>query len=112
MAGSDDSEFRHTYAGQTRITELAFSILTMRVNTGGGEWIEDAYGETYRQVWSEARSLAGDEAEEAMFLSMLNLADRLLAYLVAATGIDHDEWLRRLRAEYIDPHRGDGERTP
>ena len=112
MTGSHEPEFRHTYAGQTRVAELAFSILTMRVNTAGGQWIEDSFGDTYRQVWSEARALAADEANEAMFLSMLNLADRLLAFLVDATGVEHDEWLRRLRAECIGPQRGDGQSAP
>jgi hypothetical protein len=99
---SEEPEFRHTYAGQQRMAELAFSILTMRANTSGGQWVDDAYGDTYRQVWTEARSLAGDEADEAMFLAMLNLADHLLALLVATTGVQHAEWLRRLRAEHID----------
>ena len=98
----ENPEFRHTYAGQQRMAELAFSILTMRANTAGGQWVDDAYGDTYRQVWTEARSLAGDEADEAMFLSMLNLADHLLALPVATTGLPHGEWLRRLRAAYID----------
>jgi hypothetical protein len=107
VVNSEKPEFRHTYAGQQRMAELAFSILTMRANTSGGQWIDDAYGDTYGQVWTEARSIAGDEADEAMFLSMLNLADHLLGLLVATTGVQHAEWLRRLRAQHMDRDGGE-----
>jgi hypothetical protein len=110
MHTSDDFAFRTSYAGQKQMAELALSLLTMRADTPAGEWVDDHFGTDYEKVWTDARSLAGGEADDDLFLSVLNLADVLLRLLVAATEVEQASWLARVRANYIDPidSRGTG----
>jgi hypothetical protein len=100
---SDEFAFRSGHAAQKEMAELAFSLLTMRANTPPGSWVDDEFADAYRGVRAEARSLAGREADEDLFLSVLNLSETLLRYLAAATGIGQDQWLARLHEHYIEP---------
>ena len=103
MHDSDRFAFRNSYAGQKEMAELAFSLLTLRANTPSGSWVDDHDSEAYQAVRAHARSLAGAEADEDLFLSVLNLADTVLRLLVAATGMEPEVWLARLHEDYIAP---------
>jgi hypothetical protein len=97
-----DFSLRNSYAAQKQMAQLAFALLRMQAATPGGEWVDDRFGGEYREVWERARSLAGEEAAEDLFLTLLTHAHVLLAYLVAATGISEAEWLDRMRVDYVD----------
>ena len=75
-----------------------------------GERDDERIGDEYREVWERARSLAGEEAAEGLFLTLLTHTHVLLAYLVASTGPSEAEWLDRMRADYVDriPSSGSG----
>jgi hypothetical protein len=92
------------------MAELAFALLRMQADTPAGAWVDEHFSTEYREVWDRARSLAGDDAAEDLFLTVLTQAHVLLAYLVAATGIDEGEWLDRIKADYVDriPSSGTG----
>lgn len=100
---TSDVQFRNSFAAQKQMTELAFSLVTMRANTPAGKWVDDSFGSSYQEVWARARSLAGDEAGEDMLMCVLNLADGLLRFLEGATGMEQQEWLSRMYKEYIEP---------
>lgn len=100
---TSDVQFRNSFAAQKQMTELAFSLVTMRANTPAGKWVDDSFGSSYQEVWARARSLAGDEAGEDMLMCVLNLADGLLRFLEGATGMEQQEWLSRMHKEYIEP---------
>jgi hypothetical protein len=110
MATTADFPLRTSYGAQKQMAELAFDLLRLQAATPAGEWVDERFGAEYRQVWERARSLAGEEAAEDLFLTLLNHAHVLLAYLVAATGISEVEWLERVRADYVEriPPRGTG----
>jgi hypothetical protein len=105
-----DFSLRNSYAAQKQMAELGFTLLRMQAETSAGEWVDERFGDEYRKVWERARSLAGDDAAEYLFLTVLTQAHVLLAYLVAATGISEAEWLDRMRADYVDriPSSGTG----
>ena len=105
-----DFPLRDSYAAQRQMAELAFSLVRMQADTPAGEWVDERFRTEYREVWERARSLAGEEAAEDMFLTLLTHAHVLLSYLVAATGISEAEWLDRMRADYVDriPSSGTG----
>jgi hypothetical protein len=92
------------------MAQLAFDLLRLQAITPAGEWVDERFGHEYRAVWERARSLAGEEATEDLFLTLLTHAHVLLAYLVAATGISEAEWLDRMQADYVDriPSSGTG----
>jgi hypothetical protein len=110
MTRTADFSLRNSYAAQKQMAELAFSLLRMQADTPAGEWVDEHFRTGYREIWERARSLAGEDAGEALFLTVLTHAHVLLAYLVAATGISEAEWLDRMRADYIDriPSSGTG----
>jgi hypothetical protein len=105
-----DFPLRTSYAAQKQMAQLAFDLLRLQAITPAGEWVDERFGHEYRAVWERARSLAGEEATEDLFLSLLTHAHVLLAYLVAATGISEAEWLDRMQADYVDriPSSGTG----
>jgi hypothetical protein len=105
-----DFPLRTSYAAQKEMAELAFALIRMQAATPAGEWVDERFGDEYREVRERARSLAGEEAAEDLFLALLTHAHVLLAYLVAATGITEAEWLDRMRADYVDriPSSGTG----
>jgi glycine/serine hydroxymethyltransferase len=109
MTGSGDFSFRTSYAAQKQMAELAFALVRMQADTPAGEWVDEHFGNEYRQIWERARSLAGEKADEDLFLALLTHTHVLLAYLVAATGISEAEWLDRLRSDYVDRIPSDGE---
>jgi hypothetical protein len=90
-------------AAQKQMAEHAFSLLTLRPDTPPGEWVDEHRDPRYAAVREQARALAGERAEDDVLLSVLNLADVLPRYLVAATGIDHDAWLARVHDETSPP---------
>jgi hypothetical protein len=101
---------RTSYAAQKQMAELAFSLLRLQADTPAGAWVDQHFPTEYQGVWERARSLAGESADEDLFLSVLTHAHVLLAYLVAATGITEAEWLDRMKADYVDriPSSGTG----
>src|SRR6478672_3605986 len=103
-----DFSLRNSYAAQKQMAELAFSLVRMQADTPAGEWVDQHFPTEYRDVRERARSLAGDEAAEDLFLTVLTHAHVLLAYLVAATGIDEVEWLDRMKTDYVDRIRRAG----
>jgi hypothetical protein len=105
-----DFSLRNSYAAQRQMAQLAFTLLRMQAVTPAGEWVDERFSGEYREVWERARSLAGEEAAEDLFLTLLTHAHVLLSYLVAATGISEAEWLDRMRADYVDriPTSGTG----
>jgi hypothetical protein len=105
-----DFSLRNSYAAQKQMTELAFTLLRMQAATPAGEWVDEHFSREYQEVRERARSAAGDDAAEDMFLTVLTHAHVLLAYLVAATGIAEAEWLDRMKADYVDriPSSGTG----
>jgi hypothetical protein len=105
-----DFPLRNSYAAQKQMAQMAFALLLLQAATPAGEWVDERFGDEYREVWEDARSLAGEETAEDLFLSLLTHAHVLLAYLVAATGIGEAEWLDRMRADYVDriPSSGTG----
>jgi hypothetical protein len=105
-----DFPLRTSYAAQKQMAELAFDLLQLQAVTPAGEWVDEHFRTEYQKVWERARSLAGDDAAEDLFLTVLTHAHVLLAYLVAATGGSEADWLDRLRADYIDriPSTGSG----
>jgi hypothetical protein len=104
-----DEQDSNSFAGQRKMASLALAVLTMRADTPAGEWLESTYGSTYFDIWHEARDLAGDEADEDMFLNMLNFAATLLDYLEDETGRASAHWIERIRHEYIESIEGDDE---
>jgi hypothetical protein len=110
MTRTTDFSLRNSYAAQRQMAELAFSLVRMQADTPAGEWVDEHFRAEYREVWERARSLAGDDAAEGLFLTVLTHAHVLLAYLVAATGIGEAEWLDRMKADYVDliPSSGTG----
>ena len=110
MTRTADSSLRNSYAAQKQMAELAFALLRIQADTPAGEWVDEHFRTEYQDVWERARSLAGDDAAEDLFLSVLTQAHVLLAYLVAATGISEAEWLDRMHADYVDriPPSGTG----
>ena len=110
MTRTGEFSLRNSYAAQKQMADLAFSLVRMQAATPAGEWVDDRFGREYREVWERARSLAGEEAGEDLFLTVLTQAHVLLAYLVAATGISEAEWLDRMKADYVDriPSSGTG----
>ena len=110
MTRTADFPLRTSYAAQRQMTQLAFALLQLQAQTPAGEWVDERFGGEYREVWERARSLAGEEAADDLFLTVLTHAHVLLAYLVAATGISEAEWLDRMRADYVDriPSSGTG----
>jgi hypothetical protein len=105
-----DLSFRKSYAAQKQLAELAFALLRVQAATPAGEWVDERFGDEYREVRERARSLVGEESAEGLLLTLLTHSHVLLAYLVAATGISEEEWLDRMRADYIDriPSSGTG----
>ena len=103
MTRTPDFSLRTSYAAQKQMTELAFSLLRLQAATPAGEWVDEHFRAEYQEVWARARSLAGQDATEGLFLTVLTHAHVLLAYLVAATGIGEAEWLDRMKADYVDP---------
>jgi hypothetical protein len=111
MTSIDDFfPLRTSYAAQKQMAELAFALLRIQAATPAGEWVDERFSREYREVWERARSVAGQEAAEDLFLALLTHAHVLLAYLVAATGISEAEWLDRIRSDYVDriPSSGTG----
>ena len=110
MTRTADFSLRNSYAAQKQMAELGFSLLRMQADTPAGEWVDEHFGREYQEVRERARSLAGEEAAEDLFLTLLTHAHVLLSYLVAATGISEAEWLDRMRADYVDriPSSGTG----
>ena len=103
MNPSDGFRFRHSFSAQKQMADIAFSLLRLRAETPAGEWVDEHFAGSYERAWDRARSLAGAQAHDDVLLSALNLADVLLDFLVAATGIEKSEWLTRLHTDYIDP---------
>jgi hypothetical protein len=101
---------RTSYAAQKQMSEVAFDLLRMQAATPAGEWVDEHFGSEYRAAWERARSLAGEQVTEDLFLTVLTHAHVLLAYLVAATGISETEWLDRMHADYVEriPSSGTG----
>ena len=114
MTRTADFSLRNSYAAQKQMAELAFSLVRMQADTPAGEWVDEYFRTEYQEVVERARSLAGDEAAEALLLTVLTHVHVLLAYLVAATGIDEVEWLDRMKADYVDriPSSGTGVWAP
>ena len=110
MTRTADFSLRNSYAAQKQMAELAFSLLRMEADTPAGEWVDEHFRNEYREVWQRVRTLAGDDAAEDLLLTVLTQAHVLLAYLVAATGIDEAEWLDRMKAHYVHriPSSGTG----
>lgn len=110
MTRTADFPLRTSYAAQKQMAELAFTLLQIQAATPGGEWVDEHFSREYREVWDRARSLAGDEADQDLFLTVLTHAHVLLAYLVAATGISEAEWLDRMHTDVVDriPSTGTG----
>lgn len=85
------------------ITAWAFALLTMRVDTPGGEWLADDYQRVYAQGWGELQAQFGvDTASEMAILDLANLAMHLVDYLVAVTGQPAATWLQQLRRDYVE----------
>jgi hypothetical protein len=105
-----DFSLRNSYAAQKQMAGLAFTLVRMQADTPAGEWVDEHFRTEYQEVRERARSLAGDEAAEDLLLTVLTHVHVLLAYLVAATGIDEVEWLDRMKAGYVDriPSSGTG----
>jgi hypothetical protein len=101
---------KNSYAAQKQMSEVAFTLLRIQANTPAGEWVDEHFGKEYQEVWERARALAGDDAAEDLFLTVLTHAHVLFAYLVAATGISEAEWLDRVKRDYVDriPSSGNG----
>ena len=110
MTRTADFPLRNSYAAQKQMAQLAFALLQLQAATPAGEWVDEHSGDEYREVWERTRSLAGEEAAEGLFLTLLTFTHVLLAYLVASTGPDEPEWLDRMRADYVDriPSSGTG----
>ena len=110
MTRTTDFPLRSSYAAQKQMAQLAFTLLRLQAATPAERWVDEQFGEEYREVWERARSLAGEEAAEDLFLTLLTQAHVLLSYLVASTGISEAEWLDRMRADYVDriPSSGTG----
>ena len=94
MTRTGEFSLRNSYAAQKQMTDLAFSLVRMQADTPAGEWVDEHFRNEYREVWQRVRTLAGDDAAEDLLLTVLTQAHVLLAYPVAATGIDEAEWLR------------------
>lgn len=110
MVRAAEFPLRTSYAAQRQMAQLAFDLLRVQAATPAGEWVDEHFGDEYHDVWERARCLAGVEATEDLFLTVLTHAHVLLAYLVAATAISEDEWLDRMHADYVDriPSSGTG----
>lgn len=110
MTRTADFPLRSSYAAQKQMAQLAFALLRLQAATPAGEWVDERFGDEYREARERARALAGEEAAEDLFLTLLTHAHVLLAYLVAATGISEAEWLDRMQADYVEriPSSGTG----
>lgn len=81
---------------------FALSVLTMRVDSPAGDWLASDYEQIYLDRWAELHAEHGDEADEDVFLNLLNIAEYLLGRLVEATGREPAYWLTEVRRDYVD----------
>lgn len=103
----DDQRPAGGQADENQIAELALAVLAMRVNTPAGQWVGDTFGDEYYDIWREAQAIDGEDADENMFLSVVNMATLLVQYLTqVAPGTSTDTWLSALRADYVDTGSG------
>lgn len=101
---------RGSLSSQKRVAELALAVITMRVQTPAGKWLDETFGDEYYNIWREAKAIDGEDAEEGMFLSVVNMASLLVEYVTAAAqGSTAEDWLRALRADYVDTMAEGGE---
>lgn len=85
------------------ITDWALALVTMRVDTPGGEWLPEDYQRAYVQGWAELEARFGaTTASEMAILDLANIATHLVDYLVAVTGQPASVWLQQVRRDYVD----------
>lgn len=114
MTDIGEFSFRTSYAAQKDMAELAFALLRMQAATPAGERVDEHFSREYRNVRERASALAGRGAADGLLLAALTQSEVVLAYLVAATGVDDTEWLDRMRSDYVAriPDSGTGVWTP
>jgi len=81
---TSDFPLRTSDAAQEQMAEPAFSLLRLQAETPAGAWVDQHFRTEYQAVWERARSLAGESADEDLFLSELTHAHVLLA---SGTGV-------------------------
>ena len=93
-----------------KVTDWSFALLTMRVHTPGGEWLADDFERFYQHGWAELEGDLGESAASEMaILELANMGMHLVDYLVQVTGQPASIWLERLRQDYVEQDRQEGE---
>lgn len=81
---------------------LALAVLTMRVNTPAGQWLEGRDEDEYMAIWREAERLYGEDADEDLFLAAINLGSLLVQLLADAQGVPPSVILQSVAAAQED----------
>ena len=82
-------------------------MLTLRINTPPGEWLNDRDFEIYAEYWRDAEAAEGEEAaSEYLLLSMMNTAHLAIQYLATLTGETQEVWLQRIAIDHQAPSEG------
>ena len=104
MTRTADFSLRNSYAAQKQMAQLGFALLRMQADTPAGEWVDERFGAEYREVWKRARSLAGDDAAEDLFLTLLTGFHfvNLVCLLTGGALSFFVERLLRLREEHAE----------
>jgi hypothetical protein len=94
------------------MARIALAMLTMRVNTPVGHWVEETFGQAYYDLWDDAHAIAGGQAEEDLFLLMMNMASYYLQALAITEGRPVEAYLEENRREidalrFSDDDEGD-----
>lgn len=100
----NDPEDQKQLAAEADLTRWCLALLTMRVNTPAGEWLDDTFHRIYSDGWREAEEALGLEgASEVAILDLTNMADLLVNWLAQISGKAPAFWLSELRKHYVDP---------
>ena len=92
---------------QRLINRIALAMVTMRVDTPEGQWVEDTFGDAYFRLWDDAREGGGEDYEEFLFLGVLNLASAWLQQLADVSGRPVSDWLDDVRRDIDSSRAGD-----
>jgi hypothetical protein len=97
LAGDEPSEFYDYDAA-------VVAMLTLRINTPVGEWLNDADHKRFWAYYDEAVAAEGEEdALERMLLTFVNTAQSAIGHLAGLTGRTSQEWLQQIAVEMRPP---------
>jgi len=80
---------------------LVVAMLTLRINTPVGEWLNDDDVKIYFSYQQEAIDADGEEwGNEYMLLAMMNTAWLAIQHLALLTGESESVWLQRIAQDH------------